>query len=170
MCHNGRGSASRPSPRWMVPAGALRGKMRRRHFLGCHCKALGTVAMRTPDSSACLALATAVSAALMAPAALAERIARDPAQVRAFRADHPCPATGRTRGACPGYQVDHPRPLCAGGLDRPENMQWLRTEDHAFKTVVDVRECRKLRASAAQPASDQRRNTGPHAATASTYL
>ena len=73
------------------------------------------------------------------------RTDRDRAQVRAFRAEHPCPATGRTRGACPGYHVDHITPLCAGGADRPANMQWITREDHRFKTLVDVRECRKLR-------------------------
>ena len=87
----------------------------------------------------CLALA------LAAGPALAEPIKRDRAQVRAFRADNPCPATGQIRGACPGYHVDHIIPLCAGGADRPVNMQWITREDHAWKTFVDVRECRKLR-------------------------
>jgi hypothetical protein len=40
---------------------------------------------------------------------------------RAARADfqrsHPCPATGRTSGACPGYVVDHVKPLACGGAD-----------------------------------------------------
>lgn len=70
---------------------------------------------------------------------------RDRAQVRAFRAENPCPATGRTRGACPGWHVDHVIALCAGGLDRPSNMQWITKEDHRFKTLVDVKECRKSR-------------------------
>lgn len=74
------------------------------------------------------------------------RIDRDRAQVRAFRAENHCPATGRTRGACPGYHVDHITPLCAGGADKKENLQWLSKEDHRWKTFVDVRECRKLRA------------------------
>lgn len=74
------------------------------------------------------------------------RALRDPAQVRAFRADNPCPATGRTRGACPGWQVDHIVPLCAGGPDRPENLQWLRTEDHRMKTFLDTRQCRRDKA------------------------
>ncbi|EER61522.1 HNH endonuclease [Acidovorax delafieldii 2AN] len=80
------------------------------------------------------------------------RIDRDRAQVRAFRAENPYPATGRTRGACPGYHVDHITPLCAGGADRPENMQWITREDHRFKTLVDVRECRKLERAARRPA------------------
>ncbi|KRC36419.1 HNH endonuclease [Acidovorax sp. Root219] len=73
------------------------------------------------------------------------RIPRDQAQVRAFRSEHPCPATGRARGACPGWQVDHIVPLCAGGADHPSNMQWISREDHAWKTFIDTRECRKAR-------------------------
>lgn len=73
------------------------------------------------------------------------RIDRDRNQVRAFRAEHACPATGLHRGACPGYHVDHITPLCAGGPDRPDNMQWITKEDHRFKTLVDVKECRKAR-------------------------
>lgn len=88
--------------------------------------------------------ALAAAGALSCTAAFA-RIERDRAQVRAFRAEHPCPATGRTRGACPGWHVDHVIALCAGGPDRPSNMQWITREDHRFKTLVDVRECRKNR-------------------------
>lgn len=70
----------------------------------------------------------------------------------AFRAANPCPSTGRTSGACPGYEVDHPVPLYAGGLDHRSNMQWLRVEDHRWKTRWDVRECRKLERAANRPA------------------
>ncbi|MCA3041251.1 MAG: HNH endonuclease [Rhodocyclaceae bacterium] len=70
---------------------------------------------------------------------------RDPAQVRAFRAEHPCPSTGLKRGACPGWDVDHIVPLCAGGADHPSNLQWLSKDDHKWKTFVDVRECRKAK-------------------------
>jgi hypothetical protein len=52
------------------------------------------------------------------------RIARDPAQVRAFRSSHPCPATGSFRGTCPGYVVDHIKALKHRGSDAPKNMQW----------------------------------------------
>lgn len=75
--------------------------------------------------------------------AAATAAARDRSQVRAFRAEHPCPATGQTRGVCPGYHVDHVIPLCAGGPDHHSNMQWITVEDHRFKTFVDVRECRR---------------------------
>lgn len=53
---------------------------------------------------------------------------RDPLQKRAFMRQHPCPSTGRTSGACPGYVVDHVRPLKRGGADIPSNMQWQTKE------------------------------------------
>ena len=56
------------------------------------------------------------------------RIARSAKAKRKFRADHPCPATGKARGACPGYVIDHVKPLKRGGADRPDNMQWQTKE------------------------------------------
>jgi hypothetical protein len=53
------------------------------------------------------------------------KILRDPLAKSSFRRSHPCPSTGRTRGACPGYEVDHVKPLACGGADHPGNMQWL---------------------------------------------
>ena len=50
------------------------------------------------------------------------RYGRDPAVAREFQ--NPCPATGRTNGACPGYIRDHIVPLHCGGSDTPSNMQW----------------------------------------------
>ena len=42
----------------------------------------------------------------------------------AFEHSRPCPATGKTRGRCPGYVVDHKIALECGGADTPSNMQW----------------------------------------------
>lgn len=78
-------------------------------------------------------------AILAAPAAA--RIERNPAVPRMFQKANPCPATGKTSGACPGWQKDHVMPLCAGGADAPENMHWLSIADHKAKTRRDVREC-----------------------------
>ena len=69
--------------------------------------------------------------------------ARDPAQVRAFRRDHPCPATGKTTGACPGYVVDHPWPLCAGGPDEPSNMRWQSIADSYRKDALERAACKR---------------------------
>lgn len=88
---------------------------------------------------------------LLLPFAAEARIPRDRSEVRAFRSEHPCPATGRARGACPGYHVDYIIALCAGGVDKRWNMQWITREDHRFKTLVDVRECRRQRRRLAAP-------------------
>ena len=42
----------------------------------------------------------------------------------AFKQSHPCPSTGKTHRACPGYVIDHVTPLKRGGADAVSNMQW----------------------------------------------
>lgn len=64
---------------------------------------------------------------------------RDPSQRRAFHASHPCPSTGRTSGACPGYHVDHITPLACGGADAPYNMQWLPARQNLSKGSMGCR-------------------------------
>lgn len=49
---------------------------------------------------------------------------RSRAQVRAFLRQQGLEQTP------PGYEVDHIVPLCAGGADRPENMQLLTKRQH----------------------------------------
>jgi hypothetical protein len=63
---------------------------------------------------------------------LSGRISRNPAPVRAFRSQHPCPATGSVKGPCNGFVVEHIKPLNRGGSDTPENMRW-RTMAQAAK-------------------------------------
>lgn len=70
---------------------------------------------------------------------------RTAAAVRQFRREHACPVTGRHRGPCPGYEVDHITPLCAGGADAPANMQWLAVSEHRAKTRTDRATCRRIR-------------------------
>jgi hypothetical protein len=41
-----------------------------------------------------------------------------------FQRQHPCPSTGRSTGACPGYIKDHVVPLACGGPDSVSNLQW----------------------------------------------
>jgi len=51
-------------------------------------------------------------------------IARSAKAKDEFKKQHPCPATGKSSGSCPGYVIDHVKPLKRGGPDAPENMQW----------------------------------------------
>ena len=55
----------------------------------------------------------------------------------AFKRSHPCPTTGRTTGACPGYVVDHIRALKHGGADSASNMQWQSVAAAKAKDKVE---------------------------------
>ncbi len=87
----------------------------------------------------------AIVLASLAASCFAERIARSRQEVTAFKRANPCPSTGLRRGACPGYVVDHVWPLCAGGPDRLENMQWQTVPDAKRKDIGERRQCRALR-------------------------
>ena len=96
---------------------------------------------------------TVISLLLAAlPLLASARIERSAAEVLAFKRHTECPSTGLRRGKCPGFDVDLIRPLCMGGEDKVSNMQWISREDHRFKTMVDVRECRRLQRAAGKPA------------------
>lgn len=64
---------------------------------------------------------------------------RSRAQVKAFLRQQGLTLTP------PGYEVDHIIPLCAGGKDRPENMQLLTKKQHRKKTREDLKLCAKMR-------------------------
>ena len=69
------------------------------------------------------------------------RILRSAAAVSQFKKAHPCPANGATKGACPGYVVDHIVPLCACGADKPFNMQWQTLADSKVKDKLERQQC-----------------------------
>lgn len=62
-----------------------------------------------------------------------------------FIRKNPCPSTGERKGPCPGHVVDHVAPLCAGGPDKPENMQWQTRADSLAKDRDERRMCRDLK-------------------------
>jgi hypothetical protein len=65
------------------------------------------------------------------------RIKRSPEARKAFRLEHPCPSTGRYKGHCKGYVIDHIVPLKRGGKDVVENMQWQTKEDARAKDAIE---------------------------------
>jgi hypothetical protein len=65
------------------------------------------------------------------------RIPRSKASKDAFKRVNPCPSTGRTSGACPGYVIDHKQALKHGGSDTPDNMQWQTKEAAKAKDKVE---------------------------------
>ena len=68
-------------------------------------------------------------------------ILRDRSAVRQFQREAWCPSTGKRGGKCPGYVVDHPEPLCAGGKDAPSNMQYQRADLARAKDVLELQLC-----------------------------
>jgi hypothetical protein len=58
-----------------------------------------------------------------------------------FKREHPCPATGKSSGSCPGYVIDHINPLECGGADEPFNMQWQTIAEGKAKDKTE-RNCR----------------------------
>jgi hypothetical protein len=69
------------------------------------------------------------------------RIKRSAAAKDAFKRQSPCPATGKSTGRCPGYVVDHVKPLECGGADDPSNMEWQTTAEGKAKDKIE-RFCR----------------------------
>ena len=82
---------------------------------------------------------------LTAAPALDYHPVRSPAARTEFVKANPCPATGKTRGACPGYVVDYVKPLCAGGANAPHNMQWQTVAEAKIKNADKRRQCRALK-------------------------
>lgn len=104
---------------------------------GTHCHG-ATATSRAPVYQPATALRPAASSH---PSSSSQRapIVRSRAAVAAFRRSHPCPATGRTAGACPGWEVDHVVPLACGGPDTVPNMQWLTAQANRSKGAMGCR-------------------------------
>jgi hypothetical protein len=69
------------------------------------------------------------------------KIRRSAAAKDAFKRQKPCPSTGKSIGACPGYVIDHVKPLECGGADAPSNMQWQTVSAGKAKDKTE-RNCR----------------------------
>lgn len=95
-----------------------------------------------PRASALLALRVVTLAALTLCAAIAHAATRPTNGEIYFRLDNPCPATGRTIGACKGYVIDRIIPRRCGGADEPSNMQWQTIAEARAKNRWDRIGCR----------------------------
>ena len=58
-----------------------------------------------------------------------------------FQRQHPCPSTGQTTGACPGYIKDHIRALACGGADAVANLQWQTIAEAKAKDRWERKGC-----------------------------
>jgi hypothetical protein len=85
--------------------------------------------------------------AILVTAPAEARTHRSAAAKHAFQHGQPCPATGKQRGACPGYVIDHVIPLACGGPDAPSNMQWQTIAEGKAKDRWERAQCRPLRSS-----------------------
>jgi hypothetical protein len=86
-------------------------------------------------------LIIALAIALTSPASLSAREYRSREVTREFQREHPCPSTGKTSGACPGYRKDHINPLACGGPDAVSNLQWQTIAAAKAKDRRELRTC-----------------------------
>jgi hypothetical protein len=86
-------------------------------------------------------LIIALAIALACPAPLSAKEYRSREVTREFQREHPCPSTGRTGGACPGYRKDHIRSLACGGPDTVQNLQWQTIGDATAKDRWERKLC-----------------------------
>ena len=89
--------------------------------------------------SAAAALALLVMAA-MTPSVQAKQHRSAEAKTHFQKTQH-CPATGLPNGKCPGYVIDHIKPLACGGADDAANMQWQTVADAKAKDKWERKGC-----------------------------
>jgi hypothetical protein len=85
--------------------------------------------------------ATLACFAALAPSLASAREYRSSTVKHEFQRQHPCPSTGRTTGACPGYIKDHVVPLDCGGLDSVANLQWQTAAAAKAKDKWERKSC-----------------------------
>jgi hypothetical protein len=86
-------------------------------------------------------LVIALALCVVLPVSVSAKQPRSSSVKREFQLTHPCPANGRTSGACPGYIKDHIRALKCGGPDAVSNMQWQTTADAKAKNKWETKGC-----------------------------
>jgi hypothetical protein len=90
---------------------------------------------------AALLISAALAASIVLSISASAKEHRSASVKREFQLTHPCPATGRTSGACPGYVKDHVLPLACGGPDAVSNLQWQTIRDAKAKDRWETKAC-----------------------------
>jgi hypothetical protein len=88
-----------------------------------------------------LQISAALAVCVVLPISASAKEHRSASVKREFQLTHPCPATGRTSGACPGYVKGHVLPLACGGLDAVSNLQWQTIRDAKAKDKWETKSC-----------------------------
>ena len=88
-----------------------------------------------------LLIAAAFVVGVVLPGSASSKQLRSASVKRESQLTHPCPATGRTSGACPGYVKDHVKPLKCGGPDAVSNMQWQTRAEAKAKDKWETKGC-----------------------------
>ncbi len=86
-------------------------------------------------------IAVFIAVSGLSPATSEAKQKRSEAAKDHFKAAHPCPANGNTRGPCPGYVIDHIQALDCGGPDDPSNMQWQTAAEGKAKDKWERKGC-----------------------------
>ena len=81
------------------------------------------------------------AAVIVLPNVTSAREYRSREVTREFQREHPCPSTGRTSGACPGYRKDHIKALACGGPDAVWNLQWQTVAEARAKDRWERKTC-----------------------------
>jgi hypothetical protein len=88
-----------------------------------------------------LLIFAALAAIIVLPSSASAKQLRSASVKREFQLTHPCLATGRTSGACPGYVKDHVLPLACGGPDAVSNLQWQTIRAAKAKDKWETKGC-----------------------------
>ena len=87
-------------------------------------------------------LSLIIAGVVVFPAApISAKEQRSRAVTREFQREHPCPSTGKTSGACPGYRKDHIVPLGCRGPDAVSNLQWQTVAAAKAQDRWELRGC-----------------------------
>lgn len=118
-----------------LPVGAMaRGAGHRSHGGASHSHSSGT---HHSSRSGSHGSAHGATHAVGVPRDSHGRIKRSSEARAQFKRAHPCPATGKRSGACPGYVIDHVTALKRSGADAPSNMQWQTREAARAKDKIE---------------------------------